>query len=214
VSAPAPRGHARFGRAFPVVEHAGLANAVTLTGGVLGIAGVFLAARGAPSAAVTCCALTLPCDVLDGLIARRTGTSSAFGGQLDTLADANAFCILPAALSLALGLPAWTFAAAGFYAVTGLLRLARFAVVGTAGQGRDECFEGVPSAVAAGLFLAVASVSRFAPAPARAPLVVAAYLALGLAMISGVPFPKRGVVARSLWVIVPLAAAAMWIPPP
>jgi CDP-diacylglycerol--serine O-phosphatidyltransferase len=201
------------GRPFPIVEHAGLANAVTLTGAMLGVAGVFLAARDLPSAAATCCALALPCDVLDGVIARRTGTSSAFGAQLDTLADATSFCLLPAALSLALGLPGWALAAAGFYAAAGLLRLARFGVVGTAGQGAEECFEGVPTSIGAGFFLAAAALRPLLPAPAQAPFLAAAYLALGLAMVSGLRVPKRGLVSRSLYGIVPLAVLAMWILP-
>jgi CDP-diacylglycerol--serine O-phosphatidyltransferase len=198
-------------RAFPIVEHAGLANAVTLTGAMLGVTGVFLASRGAVSAAATCCALALPCDVLDGWIARRTGTASAFGAQLDTLADATSFCLLPASLALALGMPAWVLAAAGFYAATGLLRLSRFGVVGTAGQGHDERFEGLPTTIGAGFLLAVLALRVLLPAPARAPLLAAAYVALGLAMISGLSFPKRGLVSRSLWGIVPVAVAALWL---
>lgn len=201
-------------RLFPILEHRGLANGITLTGAMLGVTGLFLAARGLPAAAATCCALALPCDILDGLVARRTGTASAFGAQLDTLADTTSFCLLPASLGLALGLPTWVLGAAGFYAAAGLLRLARFAVVGTAGQGRDECFEGVPTSVGAGLVLAAAALGRFLPSMAQAGLLALTYVALGLAMVSAVPFPKRGLLARSLWVVVPLAVAVLWVPRP
>ncbi len=198
-------------RAFPIVAHAGLANAVTTTGALLGVAGLFLSARGAPFAAAACCALALPCDVLDGIVARRTGTQSAFGAQLDTLADATSFCLLPASLAVALGVPVWVLGPATFYAVTGLLRLARFAVVGTSVAAGSERFEGVPTSVAAGFFLAVAAAGAWLPDAARAWLLAAAYVALGLAMVSAISFPKRGIVSRSLYGVVPVAMGALWL---
>lgn len=198
-------------RAFPLSAHASLANAITATGASLGVAGVLLAARGHAVAAVACCALALPCDVLDGVVARRTGTASAFGAQLDTLADATSFCLLPAALALAFGVPAWVLAPAAFYAVTGLLRLARFGVVGTSSAGGVECFEGVPTSVGAGWLLATAAVGAWLPEATRAVLIAAAYVAFGLGMISAIPFPKHGLASRSLYAVVPIAVAALWI---
>src|SRR5687768_907257 len=68
-------------------------------------------------------------DMLDGRIARMTGTSSEFGLQLDSLADIISFGMAPAVLAYAWGLAplgrlGW---AAGFLFVTGAaLRLARF----------------------------------------------------------------------------------------
>lgn len=201
----------RDARLFPVTTHASLANAITATSVVLGISGVLLAARGAAFAAIACGALALPCDVLDGLVARRTGTSSAFGAQLDTLADATSFCLLPAVTALALGVPAWVLAPAAFYALAGILRLARFGVVGLTAAGGVECFEGLPTSIGAGTFQAAAAIGVWLPAPARAALLAAAYVALGLAMISAIPVPKRGLLARAMWGIVPLAVAAIGI---
>jgi CDP-diacylglycerol--serine O-phosphatidyltransferase len=68
-------------------------------------------------------------DMLDGRIARMTGTASEFGVQLDSLADMISFGMAPAVLAYAWGLAplgrlGW---AAGFLFVTGAaLRLARF----------------------------------------------------------------------------------------
>lgn len=198
-------------RAFPVAAHAGLANAVTATGASLGVAGVLLAARGHVVAAAACCALALPCDVLDGVIARRTGTASEFGAQLDTLADATSFCLLPAALALALGVPSWVLVPAAFYAITGLLRLARFGVVGTASAGGVECFEGVPTSVGAGWLLAAAAATAWLPEATRAVLLAVAYTAFAFGMISAIRFPKHGLVSRSLYAVVPIAIVTLWI---
>lgn len=201
----------RATRLFPVVAHAGLANVITATGALLGLAGILLAARGAAFAAIACGALALPCDVLDGWVARRTGTTSAFGAQLDTLADATSFAVLPAATALALGVPAWVLVPAASYAMAGLLRLARFGVVGLSSAGGVDRFEGMPSSVSAGLFQTAAAVGAWLPAPARAALLATAYATLALLMISSVPFPKRGLLARAMWGIVPLAVASLWI---
>jgi CDP-diacylglycerol--serine O-phosphatidyltransferase len=68
-------------------------------------------------------------DMLDGRIARMTGTASEFGLQLDSLADIVSFGLAPAVLAYAWGLAplgrlGW---AAGFLFVTAAaLRLARF----------------------------------------------------------------------------------------
>src|SRR5512134_2909329 len=68
-------------------------------------------------------------DMLDGRIARMTGTTSEFGVQLDSLADIISFGMAPAVLAYAWGLAplgrlGW---AAGFLFVTAAaLRLARF----------------------------------------------------------------------------------------
>lgn len=70
-------------------------------------------------------------DLLDGRIARLTGTTSDFGAELDSLADAVSFGIAPAVLVYAWGLEplgraGWL--AAFLFAVCGVLRLARFNV--------------------------------------------------------------------------------------
>ena len=204
---PSTRG--RVSRLFPVAAHANLANAITATNALLGVSGILLAARGAVFPAIACGALALPCDVLDGVVARRTGTSSAFGAQLDTLADAISFCLLPAATALALGVPAWVLAPAVFYALTGVLRLARFGEVGLSSEGGVACFEGLPTAIASGLFQAAAAAGLWLPPTPRAALLAATYTALGLAMISAAAVPKHGLLARSLYVVVPLAVAAV-----
>lgn len=198
-------------RLFPVVAHANLANAITATGAMLGVSGIFLAARGDARAALTCVALAIPCDTLDGVVARRMGTSSAFGAQLDSLADATAFCLLPAAIAHALGMPLVVLACAAVYALTGLLRLARFGEVGTAKVGAVECFEGVPTPIAAALLPVVVLATQAAPPGLRALALGAHYILLSAAMLSSLRVPKRGLHTRALWVAVPAALLMLWL---
>jgi CDP-diacylglycerol--serine O-phosphatidyltransferase len=95
-------------------------------------------------------------DMLDGRIARMTNTSSAFGLELDSLADIISFGVAPAVLAFAWGLSelgrvGW---AAGFVLVTAAaMRLARFNIQ-SPGQTDKRYFVGMPSPPAAGVVAA------------------------------------------------------------
>jgi CDP-diacylglycerol--serine O-phosphatidyltransferase len=97
--------------------------------------------------------LAIALDMLDGRIARITGTESAFGLEFDSLADVISFGIAPAILSFAWGLSplgrlGW---AAGFVFVTAAaMRLARFNIQSASG-GDKRYFVGMPSPAAAAI---------------------------------------------------------------
>ena len=92
-------------------------------------------------------------DMLDGRIARLTGTASAFGVEFDSLADVISFGVAPAILSFAWGLQSlgrlgW---AAGFFFVSAAaMRLARFNIQ-TAAPADKRYFVGMPSPAAAAI---------------------------------------------------------------
>jgi CDP-diacylglycerol--serine O-phosphatidyltransferase len=92
-------------------------------------------------------------DMLDGRIARMTGTATDFGLQFDSLADVISFGIAPAILSFQWGL--WPLGrlgwAAGFLFVTAAaMRLARFNIQSASAAGADKrYFVGMPSPAAA-----------------------------------------------------------------
>ena len=89
-------------------------------------------------------------DMLDGRIARMTGTSSAFGLEFDSLADVVSFGVAPAILSFQWGLHplgriGW---AAGFlFVAAAAVRLARFNI--QSGSQDKRYFVGMPSPAAA-----------------------------------------------------------------
>jgi CDP-diacylglycerol--serine O-phosphatidyltransferase len=122
-------------------------------------------------------------DMLDGRIARLTGTTSEFGGELDSLADVISFGVAPALLAYG-----WGFAplsrvgwlAAFLFVMCGALRLARFNVQRHAADGKY--FVGLPIPAAAGQ---IAAVVHFLPEPlaARAPSMLAAGLLSVLAFL-------------------------------
>jgi CDP-diacylglycerol---serine O-phosphatidyltransferase len=98
-------------------------------------------------------------DLLDGRIARMTGTTSEFGGELDSLADAVSFGVAPALLVYAWGfsvVPRVGWLAAFLYVVCGALRLARFNVQKNASDGKF--FIGLPIPAAAAMVAALVNI--------------------------------------------------------
>ncbi|HEY7215218.1 MAG TPA: CDP-diacylglycerol--serine O-phosphatidyltransferase [Thermoanaerobaculia bacterium] len=100
-------------------------------------------------------------DLLDGKIARMTGTESEFGKEYDSLADVITFGATPALLAYLWGLrelnaDAWLLCV--FYMVCAATRLARFNVQARVVDSR--WFVGLPMPAAAG---AICSILVFAP---------------------------------------------------
>jgi CDP-diacylglycerol--serine O-phosphatidyltransferase len=129
-------------------------------------------------------------DMLDGRIARMTGTTSAFGLEFDSLADVVSFGVAPAVLSFAWGLQplgriGW---AAGFlFVAAAAVRLARFNI--QSGAQDKRYFVGMPSPPAAGV--PAATVFAF-PSGLTGPWEAAAVLAMvivpALLMVSTIRF--------------------------
>lgn len=90
-------------------------------------------------------------DALDGRVARMTGSTSAFGEQYDSLADAISFGVAPALLMFKWSLSAFGrvgWLACFVYMTCGVLRLARFNVQKSSVE--KNFFQGLPIPVAAG----------------------------------------------------------------
>ena len=94
-----------------------------------GYACVIYAMRGEYETAAPFIGIAIVLDMLDGRIARMTGTASEFGLQFDSLADVISFGMAPAILSFAWGLASLGrlgWAAAFLFVAAAALRLARF----------------------------------------------------------------------------------------
>ncbi len=116
-----------------------------------GYACIVFAMRGEYHTAAPFIGIAFIMDALDGRIARMTGSTSAFGLQLDSLADVISFGIAPAILAFAWGLHElgrWGWAIGFLFVAAAALRLARFNIqTGTSGDKRY--FIGMPSPSAA-----------------------------------------------------------------
>jgi CDP-diacylglycerol--serine O-phosphatidyltransferase len=121
-----------------------------------GYACIMYAMRGELVSAAPFIGFAVVLDMLDGRVARMTSTTSAFGLELDSLADIISFGVAPAVLAFAWGLSdlgriGW---AAGFMFVTAAaVRLARFNIQSPS-QLDKRFFVGMPSPAAAGVVAA------------------------------------------------------------
>src|SRR5262245_16344398 len=118
-----------------------------------GYACIMFAMRGDLTTAAPFIGIAFVLDGLDGRIARLTGTTSAFGIEMDSLADVVSFGLAPAVLASAWGLSElgrWGWAAGFLYVTAAALRLARFNI-NTGSHTDKRYFVGMPSPAAAGV---------------------------------------------------------------
>jgi len=148
--------HSRIKSVPKPPERRGLRHGVSLLPSLFTIANLFCgwacvvhAMRGDLTTAAPFIGVAIVLDMLDGRIARMTGTTSEFGVQLDSLADLISFGMAPAVLAfqwglIPLGRLGW---AVGFLFVTAAaLRLARFNIQTLTDK---RYFVGMPSPAAA-----------------------------------------------------------------
>ena len=142
------RPRARFRRGVYL-----LPSLFTLGNMFCGYVCIVYAMRGDYESAAPFIGVAVVLDMLDGRIARMTGSASAFGVEFDSLADVISFGLAPAILAYAWGLtPLGRIGlAAGFLFVSAAaMRLARFNI--QSGTGMDKrYFVGMPSPAAAGV---------------------------------------------------------------
>jgi CDP-diacylglycerol--serine O-phosphatidyltransferase len=155
-----------------------------------GYACVVHALRGEFAAGAVFIGIAIMLDMLDGRVARLTGTSTAFGVEFDSLADVVSFGVAPAILLFAWGLGplgrlGW---AAGFVYVAGAaVRLARFNSQSSSQEKRY--FVGMPSPAAAGIPAAtVFAFPQGIDTSYSALAVMALVLVPGLLMVSAIRF--------------------------
>jgi len=166
-------------------------TSVTLAGVFCGLLSMILAPTN-PWLAGCAIVVAALCDMVDGRLARLTGTTSEFGAELDSLADVVSFGIAPAWLAyqvlagpeLSLG---WALVAFAFVAC-GALRLARFNVTETP----TDRFVGLPIPAAALLVGCLVMAAQETGSPALSgPVPTATALAVGaVGMVSPFPFPS------------------------
>jgi CDP-diacylglycerol---serine O-phosphatidyltransferase len=167
-----------------------LPSLFTLANLFCGYACVVYAMRGEFETAAPLIGIAVVLDMLDGRIARMTGTASEFGVQFDSMADIVSFGMAPAILAFGWGLSSlgrlgWT--AAFLFVAAAALRLARFNV--QTGSIDKRYFIGMPSPAAAGIVAATvyAYPAGFSELHFAAPLVLLVVVPAAL-MVSTIRF--------------------------
>jgi CDP-diacylglycerol--serine O-phosphatidyltransferase len=127
-----------------------LPSMFTMANMFCGYACIVYSMRGEFATAAPFIGLAIVLDILDGRIARMTGSTSAFGIEFDSLADVISFGVAPAILLFSWGLhPLGRFGwAVGFlFVAAAAVRLARFNI--QSGSQDKRYFVGMPSPAAA-----------------------------------------------------------------
>lgn len=168
-----------------------LPSLLTVANLFCGYACVVYATRADFDTAALLIGIAMILDTLDGFFARLTNSSSAFGVQLDSLADVVSFGMAPAILAFLWGL--WPLQrlgwAVGFlYVTAAAMRLARFNIQ-TNTITDKRYFAGMPSPAAAGViastvYLFPGGIQDYRVALAGLPLV----LVPALLMVSTIRF--------------------------
>jgi CDP-diacylglycerol--serine O-phosphatidyltransferase len=170
-----------------------------------GFLSVVASSRGQMERAAVLITIAIVADILDGRIARLTGTSSAFGEVYDSLADVISFGIAPAMLAFQWGLwqvPRIGISVAFLFLVAGSIRLARF----SSRAHDDRTFQGLPIPAGAGALAMLVLVSPDpVQHPAFIPVVVGFVLCLSLLMVSSLPYRSfKDVNLRKRWPVTTL----------
>jgi len=149
-------------------------------------------------------------DILDGRIARMTGSTSSFGEIFDSLADVISFGMAPALLVFHWGLwqlPRPGIAVSFLVLVAVAIRLARF----TSSPHDLHDFAGLPSPAGAG---AIALFVLVSPSPVKhpafVPVVGAFTICLALLMVSNLPYRSfKDVDLRRRWPVTSIFIIAL-----
>ncbi len=190
------RTAAAFREDFPIGKV--LPNGLTLLGLCAGTTAIPFAFAGQWKAAVTAIVFAALFDALDGRVARLLHSDSAFGAQLDSLADLVSFGIAPGVLVYLWSLhvaqrAGW--AVALIYCACCAIRLARFNVEAEARdplEPQDPFFTGLPTPAAACLVLLPMLLGfQFHSAAFANPIFNAIVVGImSLLMVSRIPTPS------------------------
>ncbi|MFC5700203.1 CDP-alcohol phosphatidyltransferase family protein [Cohnella faecalis] len=197
---------------FPPLRYFGLANAITTAVSVCGLLSMVMFAQERFVGAFTLYGAAILGDYADGIVARKLKQTSEFGKELDSLADAISFCVLPAFCGYALGVTSpLGIAALVLFLAAGLWRLAYFNVSGLEEDGRHSYYTGVPTTIAASWLLVVSPLLLSVDFPGKTPLLAFFLAACGLLMLSSIPIRKNGLLTKSLYILLPAAVVLNWL---
>ncbi len=163
-----------------------LPNAITLSALFASFYAIVMAMNGRFDTACIAIFAAAVLDSLDGRVARMTNTQSAFGEQMDSLADMVSFGAAPALIVYQwalqdLGKPGWI--PAFVYIAGAALRLARFNV--NIGVVDKRFFQGLPSPAAAALVMGLIWVVDDAGVKNVGRIDWAAWSAFGVTLYAG-----------------------------
>src|SRR5262245_10994318 len=186
-----------------------IVNAFTGCNLLIGVLSLIAATTGSVATAAWGLLFCVLLDTCDGTLARRWRVTTAFGAQLDSLADMTSFIIAGTGLTFYWARPTGAFlpivAVSALYALSGAIRLARF----NTAPARSDYFQGVPTT-----FGALVLAANYLAYPALTSNWILALVGLLAAlMVSTWPYPKIGMLRRySAWIVLLAIAGFVFSP--
>lgn len=181
-----------------------LPNMITLTSVFCGFDSIRISARAGSNEdefykAALLIVFAMFFDTLDGRVARATKTQSAFGLQIDSLADVIAFGVAPSLLVYQwtlYRLDLWGLVVAFVFTACGAVRLARFNVLSMGEEGKPQkpgkYIVGLPIPGAAGILVAIVVANHAAAGvmgrAEYAGIILGVTLGLSFLMVSTIRF--------------------------
>lgn len=197
-----------------ILARIGPAGWVSLASLAASIAAIALALDGQLRWSVVAAIVAFLLDMLDGLVARRTGTVSEFGRQLDSMIDVVNYSVYAAVLTATVIAPGWGWIVGFVIVATGMLRLIAFNIEGFVSDGDVHHYRGVVvchvslAAITFTILTGILGTPWWFQAIAAVALV-----ALSFGQLATFRFRKTG--RQLLWAstVVPLTIGALlWLP--
>ncbi|MEI7419295.1 MAG: CDP-alcohol phosphatidyltransferase family protein [Actinomycetes bacterium] len=166
--------------------------------------------------AIVFASIAFQLDALDGFIARKLGTTSDFGRQLDSMADLINYSLLAALVTSQLLLPNTLGFIAGFFILAfGILRLVSFNIAGHLAEGDRLYYQGIVTchlSLAALLIFVAEKLFPITSWPYSDWVVAAILIGLSVGQLSQIKTRKTGVLI--FWIpvsIVICIGALIWL---
>ena len=178
--------NSRIFRLFPILVHFNAPNLITTMGLVFGIFACYFLTQRDLRMAIICLFFAGVMDLVDGFVAAKLNQQTAFGKHVDTLVDFFCCVIVPIWMVFdLLGDGVYIVAPLIFYCTCGLWRLANYNITEP-----SKSFTGLP--VPGSMLLVVLAIWCVEMYNVHVALASAAFVCVGLLMISGIKLPKYG----------------------
>jgi CDP-diacylglycerol---serine O-phosphatidyltransferase len=172
-----------------------LPNAITLTGVSFAVAGCIFSYHGQLGRALSCLIAAAFCDLYDGVVARKIGSSPEdrqFGAQLDSSADVICYGATPIIILLHSGFDdAVAHVMMLFYVACVVMRLACFNMVGTTRVGKHWYYSGLPVTYVAVVLPAEFVLRAYCSPVAFHGLIVSSLTLMAVLFVSTINIPKQ-----------------------